>query len=67
MWQAASNVPLTTYTALLYLNYMRNASTTAGAKVKVVCNECGRTWAVSPNARSLECAKCGGADIDVRE
>lgn len=36
-------------------------------KVKVVCHECGRKWQVSPNAVSLECANCGGVDIDVRE
>jgi len=40
---------------------------TNGARVKVVCNECGRKWQVSPNAVTLECAKCGGVDIDVRE
>lgn len=46
---------------------MMKHTTTAGAKVKVVCNECGRKWQVSANAVTLECAKCGGADIDVRE
>jgi predicted RNA-binding Zn-ribbon protein involved in translation (DUF1610 family) len=46
---------------------MMTHTTAAPAKVKVVCNECGRKWAVSPHALSLECAKCGGADIDVRE
>jgi hypothetical protein len=35
-------------------------------KVAVICNECGRKWKVSANAATLECAKCGGVDIDVR-
>jgi predicted RNA-binding Zn-ribbon protein involved in translation (DUF1610 family) len=46
---------------------MRTHTTPPAAKVKVICNECGRKWQVSPNAVALECAKCGGADIDVRE
>lgn len=52
--------------ALAHTSHMKNTNTTAAAKVPVVCNECGRTWQVSANAATLECAKCGGADVDVR-
>jgi hypothetical protein len=39
-------------------------ATPTPAKVAVRCNECGRKWKVSPNAATLECARCGGCDID---
>jgi Zn finger protein HypA/HybF involved in hydrogenase expression len=39
----------------------------APVKVTVKCNECGRVWKVSANAATLECRKCGGCDIEVKE
>jgi Zn finger protein HypA/HybF involved in hydrogenase expression len=35
--------------------------------VPVVCRECGRRWKVSPDAVALDCARCGGADVEVDE
>jgi len=37
------------------------------AKVAVICRECGRRWKVSQHAVSLDCARCGGADVEVYE
>jgi predicted RNA-binding Zn-ribbon protein involved in translation (DUF1610 family) len=35
-------------------------------RIKVVCLDCGKKFAVSPNA-SPECPRCGNTDIEVRE
>jgi predicted RNA-binding Zn-ribbon protein involved in translation (DUF1610 family) len=35
-------------------------------KIALLCNECGKTWQVSPNASDPECPKCGGVDWDVK-
>ncbi len=37
------------------------------AKVKLICQECGKTWRVSPNAASPQCANCNSVDIEVAE
>ena len=34
-------------------------------KVKLQCQECGKKWSVSPNARDPECPKCHGVDYEV--
>jgi len=34
-------------------------------KIRLVCNECGRKFSVSPNAADPQCPKCGGVDWDV--
>lgn len=36
-------------------------------KIKVVCLECGKKFAVGPNNLIPECPKCGGVDVDVRD
>ena len=37
-------------------------------RIRIVCNECGKTWRVSPNPKEWPmCPKCGGADWDVKE
>ena len=35
-------------------------------RVTLVCNECGKTFRVSPNAFDPECPKCGGVDWEVK-
>jgi Zn finger protein HypA/HybF involved in hydrogenase expression len=35
------------------------------AGVRLRCNECGRTWRVSPKALDPACPRCGGVDWDV--
>lgn len=35
------------------------------SKVSLKCNECGKTWKVSPMAADPRCPKCGGVDWDV--
>ncbi len=34
-------------------------------RVKLVCQECGKTWRVSPNANDPQCPKCNGVDYEV--
>ena len=34
-------------------------------KVRLVCQECGKKWKVSPNANDPQCPKCGGVDWEV--
>ncbi len=34
--------------------------------VTLVCNECGKTWRVSPTASDPRCAKCGSVDWEVK-
>lgn len=36
-----------------------------GWKIKLICNECGKTFKVSPKAADPDCPKCGGVDWDV--
>jgi len=35
------------------------------SKVKLVCNECGKKYAVSPNNPDPQCPKCNSVDFDV--
>ena len=35
-------------------------------RVKVVCMECGKKFAVGPKAVCPQCPKCGGVDVEVR-
>jgi len=39
----------------------------ARAKVKLVCNECGKKFSVSPMNLDPRCPKCHGVDWDVAE
>ena len=41
------------------------ATEASAPRVAVVCSECGRRWHVSPNAATLQCAKCNSVDIEV--
>ncbi len=35
-------------------------------KVALKCNECGKTFKVSPRSVDPQCPKCGGVDWDVQ-
>lgn len=35
-------------------------------RLTIVCNECGHTWRVSPNA-DPQCPKCNSVDFEVKE
>ena len=35
-------------------------------RVALVCQECGKTWRVSPNAADPRCPKCGSVDWEVQ-
>ncbi len=37
----------------------------AAPKIKLKCNECGKTWKVSPNASDPQCKNCNSVDWDV--
>jgi endogenous inhibitor of DNA gyrase (YacG/DUF329 family) len=40
------------------------------AKIKVVCNECGKKFQISAASvarTSPQCSKCGSVDIDLRD
>ena len=39
---------------------------TTKIRIRLVCNECSRTWKVSPNAADPRC-KCGSVDWDVED
>ena len=39
---------------------------TTRIRIRIVCNECGHSWRVSPDA-DPQCAECNSVDFDVVE
>lgn len=35
-------------------------------RIPVTCNECGKSFRVSPNASDPQCPKCGSVDLEVK-
>ena len=45
---------------------MNNNDKTPKIRIALVCQECGETWRISPNAHDdPQCPKCGSVEWDV--